>query len=135
MDDYATKQLHNIRTDIIKCDENMRQKAEQIIQANKKCMADSYSTFRNGHLCVPVKKEYKFKMPGSVIDKSATGNTLFIEPAGVVKYYEELAELKIAEENEVYQVLYTLTAMVDESAETMSENIEMIVSWHSVVSM
>ena len=126
VDDYATKQLHNIRTDIIKCDENMRQKAEQIIRANKKCMADSYSTFRNGHLCVPVKKEYKFKVPGSVIDKSATGNTLFIEPAGVAKYYEELAELKIAEENEVYQVLYTLTAMVDESAETMSENIEMI---------
>ena len=37
----------------------------------------------NGRICVPVKKEYKLKVPGSVMDKSSTGNTLFIEPAGV----------------------------------------------------
>lgn len=60
------------------------------------------------------------------MDKSATGNTLFIEPVGVAKCYEELQLLKINEENEVYQILYTLTAMVAASSARMSENIAMM---------
>ena len=63
----------------------MKQKAEQIMRSNKECMADNYCTFRNKRICVPVKKEYKLKIRGSVIDKSATGNTLFIEPSGAAK--------------------------------------------------
>lgn len=126
VDDYASKELLQIRNQIEKCNEHMRQKAEQIMRSHKECMADHYCTLRNGRICVPVKKEYRYKIPGSVIDKSATGNTLFMEPTGVAKYYEELQLLKIGEENEVYRILYTLTAMVEESADTMYENISMI---------
>ena len=104
----------------------MKQKAEQVMRSNKECMADTYCTLRNGRICVPVKKEYKFKISGSVIDKSATGSTLFIEPAGVAKYHEELQLLKISEDDEVYRILYTLTAMVAASNPVMSENIAMI---------
>ena len=126
VDDYASKELAQIRSQIMKCEEQMKQKAEQIMRANKECMADNFSTFRNGRLCVPVKKECKFKIAGSVIDKSATGNTLFMEPTGVAKYYEELQNLRIQEENEVYRILYTLTAMVAETAELMNENISVM---------
>jgi dsDNA-specific endonuclease/ATPase MutS2 len=73
-----------------------------------------------------VKKDYKFKISGSVIDKSSTGSTLFIEPTGAAKYYEELQLLKISEENEVYRILYTLSAMVLASAPMLDENIKMI---------
>lgn len=52
-------------------------------------MADSFCTHRNGRICVPVKKEYKWKIPGSTIDKSSTGNTFFVEPVSVAKLYEE----------------------------------------------
>ena len=76
----------------------MKQKAEQIMRSNKECMADNYCTFRNKRICVPVKKEYKLKIRGSVIDKSATGNTLFIEPSGAAKYYEQLQQLRVGEE-------------------------------------
>ena len=89
-------------------------------------MADNYCTARNGRICVPVKKEYKFKISGSVIDKSATGSTFFIEPVSVAKYYEELQLLQISEENEVYRILYTLTAMVAESIPLMNENIRLM---------
>lgn len=126
VDDYASKELLQIRNQIERCNEHMKQKAEQIMRSHKECMADHYCTLRNGRICVPVKKEYRYKIPGSVIDKSATGNTLFMEPTGVARYYEELQLLKIGEENEVYRILYTLTAMVEESADTMYENISMI---------
>lgn len=126
VDDYASKELRQLRADMLRCEEQMKQKAEQILRANKECMADNYCTARNGRICVPVKKEYKFKISGSVIDKSATGSTFFIEPVSVAKYYEELQLLQISEENEVYRILYTLTAMVAESISLMNENIRLI---------
>ena len=121
VDDYASKELKQIRGDLIRCEEQMKQKAEQVMRSNKECMADSYCTTRNGRICVPVKKEYKFKISGSVIDKSATGNTFFIEPVSVAKYYEELQLLRISEENEVYRILYTLTAMVADTVPVMND--------------
>ena len=126
VDDYASKELEQIRRQIIECDEQMKQKAEQVLRSNKDCMADNYCTMRNGRICVPVKKEYKFKVSGSVIDKSSTGSTLFIEPAGVAKYYEKLQLLKIDEENEVYRILYTLSAQVLAIAPVLYENLKMI---------
>lgn len=126
VDDYASKELRQIRSDIVRCEEQMKQKAEQVMRASRECMADNFCTTRSGRICVPVKKEYKFKIPGSVIDRSATGNTFFIEPAGVAKYYEELQLLHINEENEVCRILYTLTAMVAEAVTVMNENIRMM---------
>ena len=96
------------------------------MRSYKECMADNFCTLRNGRICVPVKKEYKLKITGAVIDKSSTGSTLFIEPAGVAKYYEKLQLLKIDEENEVYRILYTLSALVLASAPALYENLKMI---------
>lgn len=126
VDDYASKALLQLRNQMTKCQEQMKQKAERIMRTNKEYMADNYCTFRNGRLCIPVKKEFKLKISGSVIEKSATGSTLFIEPAGVAEYYEELQLLQIEEENEVYRILYTLTSMVAARIEVMNDNIAMI---------
>lgn len=126
VDDHATKELAQIRSQIIKCEEQMKQKAEQIMRSNKECIADSYCTFRNGRICLPVKKEYKLKISGTVIDKSSTGSTFFIEPTSVAKHYEELELLRISEENEVYSILYTLSAIVLASAPVLNEDLIML---------
>lgn len=122
VDDYATKLLKSLRSSIEKTENKMREKADSIMRANKTYMSDSFSTTRNGHICIPVKKEYKFKINGSVLDKSSTGNTLFIEPVQVAKHYEELQELKLDEDNEVRRVLYTLTAMLSDKADIIKQN-------------
>ncbi len=124
--DHATKLLRNLRSAISVAEDKMREKAEAVIRANKECMSDQFSTMRNGHVCIPVKKEYKFRISGLVIDKSSTGNTLFIEPAASSKYYTELQELRLEEENEVRRILYELTAMVDCYGEELRENIRTV---------
>ena len=126
VDDRASKVLFDLRTKITAVEESMKQKADQLIRSNKDLMADSYHTLRNGRICVPVKKEYRFRIPGSVIDKSATGNTVFIEPAAVSKLFEELQLLRVDEENEVYRILYTLSSMVADALPAMEENMRMI---------
>ena len=126
VDDYATKNLHDIRTEIERIDQKMRMKAEAVLKANKECLADQFITNKNGRICVPVKRDYKFRIPGTVIEKSSTGATLFIEPAAVTKYGEELQLLKIDEENEERRILYTLTAMVADHEESFKQNVHIM---------
>jgi len=126
VDDLASKGLQDVRRLIADLEEKMRNKADQIMRSNKECMADTFSTMRNGRVCIPVKKDYKWKIPGSVIDKSQTGNTVFVEPVSVANIFEELQLARIEEENEVHRILYTLTAMVADNVEVMNENIRVI---------
>lgn len=126
VDDHASKYLYEIRMEIVQNEDLMKQKAEQIIRSNSEYMADSYYTIRNGRVCIPVKKEYRYKINGSVIDKSSTGNTVFVEPEGVSRLGEQIQLLKIEEENEVYRILYTLTAMVSDCSDTMFDNMKLI---------
>ena len=126
VDDRATNTLFEIRTKIARAEETVKQKAEQVIRNNKDIMADSFYTTRNGRICVPVKKEYRFRIQGSVIDRSASGNTVFVEPAVLGKHYEEIQLLKVEEENEVYQILYALSALCSDAVPVMEENMRMI---------
>lgn len=126
VDDHASKALYDIRMNIQELENEMKQKAESVIRSNRDCMADSFYTTRSGRICVPVKKEYRYKIAGSVIDKSGTGSTVFVEPEGVTKLGERLQLLRIEEENEVYRILYTLTAMVADCAETLTDNMRLI---------
>ena len=126
VDSHASKDLFDIRMKIEQLENEMIQKAESVIRANGDYMADNFHTTRNGRICVPVKKEYRNKVQGSVIDKSSTGNTLFVEPEGVSRLSEKLQLLKIDEENEVYRILYTLTAMVSDRANELTDNMHLI---------
>ena len=126
IDDNASKDLKSLRDDIERHERGMREKVDAVIRANKESLSDNFSTLRNGHICIPVKKEYKYKIKGNVIDKSSTGGTLFIEPSSVGKYYETLQLLRIHEENEEYRILYSLSAMVADYEEILEQNISMI---------
>ncbi len=121
--DNASRLLRSLRGEIERAEQSMREKADSVLRANRDCMSDSFSTKRGGHICVPVKKEYRFRIPGNVVDKSSTGNTVFVEPAAAAKYYEELAMLRLNEEQEVRRILYALTARVAEIADITAENI------------
>ena len=126
IDDNASKDLKSFRDEIEQNERCMREKVDAVIRANKESLSDNFSTLRNGHICIPVKKEYKYKIKGNVIDKSSTGGTLFIEPSSVGKYYEALQLLRIHEENEEYRILYSLSAMVADYEEILLQNISMI---------
>lgn len=119
VEDSASKYLRNVRHDIIRLEEKLRTKAEALLKGNKKYLSDAYVTIRNGRICLPVKKDYRTMVPGSVIDQSSTGSTLFIEPSVVKGFNEELELLRIEEENETRRILYVLTALAEKSLEIL----------------
>ncbi len=126
IDDNASKELKSLRNDMEQKERNIRVKADAFIRGNKEILADSFSTWRNGHLCIPIKKEYKYKVNGTVIDQSSTGSTLFMEPISVGKQYEELQILRLCAENEERRILYSLSAMIADSAENFEQDIRTI---------
>ncbi len=122
VDDFASKTLKSLRSAMEQAEQKMREKADSVMRANKEYMADSFTTMRNGHICLPVKTEYKNRVSGFVIGKSSTGSTLFIEPQSVAKYYEELQNLKLEEENEEMRILYSLSGMLADTSEVIDTN-------------
>lgn len=123
VDDNASKLLKSFRNEIETNERGMREKADAVMRANKECLSDHFSTIRNGHLCIPVKKEYKYKIQGNVIDQSSTGSTLFIEPVSVGRFYEAIQLLCVYAENEERRILYELSAMIADQAEVLEQDI------------
>ena len=126
VDSDASPALRSIRRDIEIKKEGIKAKLEQIIRSKKEYLADTYIMTRNGRYVVAVKKEYKNQIAGQCLDMSRTGSTLFIEPSALGKLQEELANLEVAESNEVRRILYTLTNDVAAYITEMKSNMDMM---------
>lgn len=70
--------------------------------------ADTTASVRDGRLVLPVAAMNKRRIPGIVHDESATGKTVFIEPAEVVEVNNRLRELHIEEHREEIRILISV---------------------------
>lgn len=127
IDDYASAALRDTRRQLQMLGERIREKAERILKANQAYANDSFVVTRNGRLCIPIKAEYKNKVPGSVIDKSSTGATLFIEPKAVAELQEEYEWCRIEEDTEERRILYSLMEQIATEETALRENIRVVV--------
>ena len=66
---------------------------------------DASPTLRDGRLVIPVVPALKRKIRGIVHDESATGKTVYIEPAEVVEANNKVRELEAAERREIIRIL------------------------------
>lgn len=124
VDDNASKELKDIRRKMEQINSEMRSKLESQLRSKKEWFTDGYVSTRNGRFVLPVKREYKNMVSGSVLDISSSGSTYFIEPTSVAKLRVELDQLEIAESNEERRLLYVLSALVGEYAFPIQLNME-----------
>lgn len=110
--DTASKELSVIRTKILKAERQVRKVIHTILEKSKKdefTEEDSSVTIRDGRLVIPVKSEFKRKLPGFVHDESSTGQTVFMEPTEVLDLNNEVRELQYAEKREIIRILTELS--------------------------
>lgn len=67
--------------------------------------ADTAPSVRDGRLVIPVAPTHKREIEGIVHDYSASGKTIFIEPASVVELSNRQRELEIEERREIIKIL------------------------------
>jgi dsDNA-specific endonuclease/ATPase MutS2 len=124
IDDSASKELKDIRRSIEQINSEIRTKLENQLRGKKEWFTEGYVSQRNGHYVLPVKKEYKHMVSGSVLDISSSGATYFIEPTAVGKLRDELNILEIAESNEERRILFVLSGYVCDNGFDIRMNME-----------
>ncbi len=126
VDDHASAYLKDIRKQIQFLEEKVSERAERALKTNRQYLNDSFVVKRNGRLCIPVKKECRSLVPGTVVEQSSTGATLFIEPETVANLREDLEIYRIEEDAEERKILYTITNMTAEREAELMEDIRVI---------
>ncbi len=120
--DDASPELSNIRRKIRTVNNRVKETLQKFITGNhyQKYLQENIVTTRQGRYVIPVKAECKNEIKGLVHDTSASGATLFVEPAAVVEANNELRLLQRDEEREIERILYTLSGMVSDASGILS---------------
>ncbi|MFC5734562.1 endonuclease MutS2 [Cytobacillus gottheilii] len=126
VDDYASGDLAYLRRQLAILKEKIKDKAHQLVKSKRfaNMLQDTLIAERNGRLALSVKREYRSKVQGQVLDTSASGATLFIEPAELGSIQSEIELLAIAEEQETERILYELTEKLLSYEQTIRMAIE-----------
>jgi DNA mismatch repair protein MutS2 len=106
--DSASMTLAGIRNDLSKMEGSISRTLYTILHAAQKdglVDKDVTPAVRDGRLVIPVSPAVKRKINGIVHDESATGKTVFIEPAEVVEANNKVRELEAAERREIIRIL------------------------------
>jgi MutS2 family protein len=116
IDDYASKHLVKTRKQIAVLEERIKSRIDQILKSAKysKYLQEKIVSMRNGRYVIAVKKEYRKNLKGSVLDSSASGSTVYMEPEEIGFIQDEIEMLKIQEELEEQRILMELTNRVEE---------------------
>ena len=110
--DNASPTLANIRRELAATTGSISRTLNSILrsaQAEGIVDKDVNPTVRDGRLVIPVVPALKRRIKGIVHDESATGKTVYIEPAEVVEANNRIRELEGEERREVIRILTEFT--------------------------
>lgn len=111
--DSASPALARIRGELVRTSGSISRTLNSILrraQADGLVEKDAAPTMRDGRLVIPVAPALKRKMGGIVHDESASGKTVFIEPAEVVEANNRIRELEAEEKREIIAILSAFSA-------------------------
>jgi DNA mismatch repair protein MutS2 len=119
--DHASQKLANIRREMRTAHERLLDRLESIIAnpQNAKVLQEPLVTQRGGRYVIPIKAEFKGRIPGVVHDTSASGATFFIEPLSILDLGNRWRELQLEEGKEVDRILAELSALVGNDADEL----------------
>ena len=113
--DNASPELLRIRRELAATTGSVSRSLNSILrtaQAEGYVEKDVTPTMRDGRLVIPVAPGMKRKIRGIVHDESATGKTVFIEPAEVVEANNRIRELEGEERREIIRILTDFSSVV-----------------------
>lgn len=115
MKDSASPELARIRRELASTMNSISRSLNSILrsaQSEGVVDKDVAPTMRDGRLVIPVAPALKRKIKGIVHDESASGKTVFIEPAEVVEANNRIRELESDERREIIRILMEFSAQL-----------------------
>ncbi len=112
--DDASEKLKQIRAQIARLTGRIRQGFAAIVGRDemRKALENDRFMMRHGRPVIAVKADYRHCLRGTVLDRSGSGATLFVEPDELVDLSNELEEAVYGEKKEVGRILWELTKAI-----------------------
>lgn len=112
--DSASPKLAEIRHDLESLRRQMRRGAQAILDnpALSHMLQERVTAFRNGHFVFLVRQEFINRFPGTVVDRSGSGNSVYMEPSSLVPLNNRLALRTRDEREEERAILRELTGKI-----------------------
>ncbi|MCS7020438.1 MAG: DNA strand exchange inhibitor protein [Gemmataceae bacterium] len=126
--DMASPDLADVRRRLHELDERIKGEIRRMLRDPELRRMLSYpnATVHGDHHVLPVAVNYRHKIAGVVHRMSATGETVFIEPASVAALNAERVTLKASEEREVQRVLRRLSGEIGRLARPLTYALDVI---------
>ncbi len=126
--DSASPDLARIRRESFAAKERLLERLRRLVSSAEtaRYLQEPIVTERNGRYVIPLKVEFRGRIPGIVQDQSSSGATLFIEPLATVELNNHWHELQIAERHEVARILRSLSTLVGDEAENIINNVRLL---------
>ena len=114
IDDNASSSLSSLRRNKRKFESDVKTKLSNFIHSNSysKYLMDSIITIRNDRFVIPVKNEYRSKINGSILDISASGSTVYMEPSSIYELNNKINSIKADEAVEIEKILNNLSGLL-----------------------
>lgn len=125
--DDASPELRRIRRLMLKIEDDIKNRLQNIVNKNKDFLQDAIVTMRGDRYVIPVKQQHRQVIPGIVHDQSSTGATVFIEPQVIVEMNNQRKSLEGEEQLEIDRILFELSAMVAVCADRLRNNQKILV--------
>ena len=124
--DSASEALGRIRRELREAHARLMERLQRIVgaAANAPYLQEAIVTQRQGRYVIPLRAEFKGRIPGLVHDQSGSGATLFIEPLAVVELNNRYREAQRAEDEEIRRILLRLTEMIAAEAGPIGRTVE-----------
>ncbi len=128
LSDEASPELARIR----RAAERQHKAIEEGLRRQLRALSDAGGaqedliTVRGERFVIPVKAEFKRKVPGVVHGSSGSGQTVFVEPLETIEQNNELVRLLDEEQAEVHRILVAMTAAIAEQAGSISRSTEVL---------
>lgn len=122
--DTASDELRKIRTQKRSLSHKIEQKLSALLndQSWSLYLQDEFYTIRGDRYVVPVRLDGRGRLAGNVIDTSASGQTLFIEPHQIANMNHTLQDLELSEKLEIIRIFKELSQLVASEAEDILNN-------------
>jgi DNA mismatch repair protein MutS2 len=112
--DEASSNLKHLRGESRKEAKALESRMNGILQkwSSQGVLQDAVVSYRDGRLALPVKDEYRHRVQGVIVDTSASGSTVFLEPVETLELSNRIRQLEAEERREIHRILLDLTAQV-----------------------
>lgn len=126
--DTASRRLSAIRREIDQVEERIQEILRSLLRSPEVRRALRYPNFTmvGHHYVIPVAKEHRGEIAGSVQRTSASNETVYIEPAAIAEKSAQLSFLRARETKEIRRILRWLSARLGLVADSLLQTLEVM---------